>query len=77
MFYLETKDGERFLTDAKSDDKAEFRKIIEQKLGFDAAVMFDEFIDEAECISQSRMIRDIDSIIYDLENLKDLLRRVS
>lgn len=51
MFYLETKDGERFLTDAKSDDKAEFRKIIEQKLGFDAAVMFDEFIDEAECMS--------------------------
>ena len=77
MFYLETKDGERFLTDAKSDDKAEFRKIIEQKLGSDAAVMFDEFIDEAECTSQSRMIRDIDSIIYDLENLKDLLQRVS
>ena len=33
MFYLETKDGEKFFTDAKSDDKMEFEKILEQKLG--------------------------------------------
>ena len=44
MFYLQTKDGERFFTEATSDDQAEFRKIIESKLGEDAATLFDNVV---------------------------------
>lgn len=48
MFYLQTKDGERFLTDANSDDKQEFEKILEAKLGKDAAELFDSLVTDAE-----------------------------
>ena len=48
MFYLETKDGEKFFTDAKSDDKIEFEKIIEQKLGNQAVELFNQLIQDAE-----------------------------
>ena len=47
MFYLETKDGEKFFTDAKSSDKAEFEKIVEQKLGSDAAELLNCLIEDA------------------------------
>lgn len=48
MFYLETKDGERFFTSVKSSDRIEFEKIIESKLGEQAAEMFSQLIQEAE-----------------------------
>lgn len=48
MFYLETKDGEKFFTDKDSDDKKEFEKILEAKLGGDAASLFDNIVAESE-----------------------------
>lgn len=48
MFYLETKDGDKFFTDARSSDKSEFEKIIEQKLGKDAVSLFDQLIEDAK-----------------------------
>ena len=48
MFYLETKDGEKFFTDAKSSDKVEFEKIVEQKLGADAAELLNNLIEDAK-----------------------------
>ena len=47
MFYLEIKDGDTFFTSKDSDDKAEFEKILEAKLGTDAATMFKDFVEEA------------------------------
>lgn len=46
MFYLETKDGDKFFTNKDSDDKQEFEKIIEDKLGKDAAELFDNLVTE-------------------------------
>lgn len=48
MFYLETKDGERFFTNKDSDDVAEFKSILETKLGSDAADLFSEILSERE-----------------------------
>ena len=48
MFYLETKDGERFFTEAHSDDKLEFEKILEAKLGNDAVDLFNQLLGEVE-----------------------------
>lgn len=48
MFYLETKDGDKFFTDPKSDDKLEFEKIIEDKLGKQSAELFNSLLDEAK-----------------------------
>lgn len=62
MFYLETKDGDRFFTNVGSDDKLEFEKIIEAKLGKDAVEMLDNLIHDAECIND-----------YTLLDLKDTL----
>lgn len=48
MFYLETKDGEKFFTDKDSNDRKEFEKILEAKLGGDAASLFDSLVAESE-----------------------------
>lgn len=48
MFYLETKDGDKFFTDPKSDDKSEFEKIIEDKLGKQSVELFNLLLDEAK-----------------------------
>ena len=48
MFYLETKDGERLFTEAHSDDKLEFEKILEAKLGNDAVDLFNQLLGEVE-----------------------------
>lgn len=48
MFYLETKDGDRFFTQVNSDDRAEFEKILEQKLGEQAVQLLNDIICEAE-----------------------------
>ena len=49
MFYLELKDGEKIFTGAEDDDRAAYRKIIEDKLGKDALTLFEKlyyFTDE-------------------------------
>jgi len=48
MFYLETKDGDKFFTESNSSDRVEFGNIIEQKLGSDAVELFNQLIQEAE-----------------------------
>lgn len=48
MFYLETKDGDRFFTDAKSNDRLEFERIIEQKLGKMAVELFNQLLADAK-----------------------------
>ena len=73
MFYMETKDGERFLTDVKSEDKAEFERILEQKLGQDAVEIFNHLIDDAKHESRDALVRDLDYVISELRNIrKDL-----
>ena len=46
MFYVETKDGEKFFTSSNSDDVAEFAKILENKMGKDMAKLFLEILEE-------------------------------
>lgn len=58
MFYLETKDGDKFFTESNSSDKVEFEKIIEQKLGSDAVELFNQLIQEAEEDGYSEGFRD-------------------
>ena len=77
MFYLETKDGDKFFTDSKSNDKVEFWRILDQKLGRQAANMFDEFIkdvkqeaydeiDNSEILSAAD---DLNDVIFILNNI--------
>ena len=73
MFYLETKDGDRFFTDKNSDDRAEFEKIIEQKLGQQAVDMFNQLITDAENKNHRRLMVDIDYIISELRDVRDQL----
>lgn len=89
MFYLETKDGDKFFTDPKSDDKVEFWRILDQKLGRSAANMFDEFIKDAEgeidSIAIEKICNDLDNVIAALDNMQnsditkyvDNLKRIS
>lgn len=76
MFYLETNDGDKFFTDPKSDDKVEFWKILDQKLGRPAANMFDEFIKDAEgkidSIAIDKICNDLDSVIANLDDLQNV-----
>lgn len=48
MFYLETIDGEKFFTDKDSNDRQEFEKILETKLGRDSAELFNHLVAESE-----------------------------
>ena len=48
MFYLETKDGEKFFTKDSDDDQAVFKRIIEDKLGKDALTLFKELFEYGE-----------------------------
>ena len=48
MFYLETKDGDKFFTEKDSDDRREFSKILNEKLGRDASDLFENLISESE-----------------------------
>ena len=73
MFYLETTDGDKFFTEKNSDDRAEFEKIIEQKLGKQAAEMFNQLIEDAEHTIPEQVARDIDYIIQDLRDIRDSL----
>ena len=73
MFYLETKDGDKFFTDAKSDDRSEFAKVIEQKLGQQALDLFNQLIEDAENSHREALIGDIDYIIRELEDVRSQL----
>ena len=73
MFYLETKDGDRFFTDKNSDDRAEFEKIIEQKLGQQAVEMFRQLIEDAENRNREVLAEDIDYIISELREIREHL----
>lgn len=53
MFFLETKDGDRFFTDSKSDDTLEFEKIIDSKLGRSASELFTNLIEDAKSAGES------------------------
>ena len=44
MFYLQTKDGEKFFTSKDSDDKSEFIKIVNDKLGEEAAEILGDLL---------------------------------
>ena len=48
MFYLETKDGEQYLTSPKSDDTEEFGSIIEEKMGRDAKALYDWIVSSSQ-----------------------------
>lgn len=86
MFYLETKDGERFFTNKDSDDVAEFKQILETKLGPDAATLFEEIINEKcdEALSTlnkakfrlQETIREFDAVMEKTPSDKDKLDEV-
>jgi hypothetical protein len=69
MFYLETKDGDKFFTEKDSDDRAEFEKIIEQKLGADAVELFNQILDEVKSEGMQALAKDID---YAIDALRDI-----
>ena len=52
MFFLETKDGDKFFTDKNTDDTKEFGKIVEDKMGKDAAELYDTLITEHDDTAQ-------------------------
>ena len=72
MFYMETKDGDKFFTNPESNDRAEFEKILEAKLGKDAVDMFDSLMYDAEGKNQSSVYRLRDC----LDDLDHALNRV-
>lgn len=74
MFYLETKDGDKFFTDTNSDDKAEFEKIIEQKLGTQAAELFKQLIEDAEQKNRDVLIGDLEYVIRELRDIQNQLQ---
>ena len=57
MFFLQTKDGDRFLTSKDSDDSKEFQKIVEDKMGKDAAELYDSLVTEHEDNAQELLNR--------------------
>lgn len=79
MFYLETKDGEKFFTDPKSNDKLEFEKIVEAKMGPQAAEMMNELIEEARSEGEDSVYYpntqtvvyydDIESMLYQIKGI--------
>ena len=72
MFYLETKDGEKFFTGKDSDDKAEFERILEDKLGPQAVALFNDLVMDSAW-SCEELLSDaasrLESITYDLNAL--------
>ena len=76
MFYLETKDGDKFFTDTNSDDKAEFEKIIEQKLGSQAAELFKQLIEDAEQKNRDVLIGDLEYVIRELRDIQNQLQKI-
>lgn len=71
MFYMETKDGEKFCTDIKSNDQKEFEKILEQKLGTDAVEIFNQILDEIKFEGREALAKDIDYVIDQLRDIRN------
>ena len=80
MFYLQTKDGERFFTGKHSDDKEEFEKIIEAKMGKEAAEMFNELIGAAEIEGEESVSLDgyveTDYVVDIASDLEDVIKQL-
>lgn len=74
MFYLETKDGDKFFTTPNSEDKLEFEKILEQKLGRDAVNIFNQILDDTKSEGQTALVSDIE---YVITQLRDICRDLS
>ena len=81
MFYLETKDGEKFFTYPYEDDQAVFKRIIEDKLGQDALTLFKQLFeygekDREDVLEQveyyESSLWEIWEVLFDEENYTDL-----
>lgn len=81
MFYLETKDGEKFFTKDSDDDQAVFKRIIEDKLGKDALTLFKELFEYGEKEREEVLeqieyyessLWEIWEVVFDEENYSDL-----
>jgi hypothetical protein len=81
MFYLQTKDGERFFTSKYSDDKAEFERILRDKLGNDAAEMFDDFVEVARMDGEESVSFDgyveTDYVVDVASDLGDVIKQLN
>lgn len=79
MFYLETKDGEKFLTDIHSNDVNEFQNILESKLGKEAEEIFTSLLLQERGYNES-IIEDaycrLKACADDLEHTLDTARGV-
>ena len=72
MFFLETKDGDKFFTENGSDDRHEFAKILEEKLGQSSVELFDMLMDDASETNESLLKdtnKDLGEIIQDMMTL--------
>lgn len=65
MFYLQTKDGESFFTSSTSNDKVEFTKIVDSKMGSDAAEMLDNLLKDAYEEGQEAAASDLTPVPWD------------
>ncbi len=77
MFYLETKDGERFFTAPKSSDREEFEKIVRSKMGDDSVKMLDELLQDARSEGAESVCEPDEQTVvyyYDIDNLLDYTR---
>lgn len=81
MFYLETKDGEKFFTKDSDDDQAVFKRIIEDKLGKDALILFKQLFEYGEKEREEVLeqieyyeyrLSEIWDVVFDEENYSDL-----
>lgn len=57
MFYLQLKDGRTLATDLKSDDRVEFRKLLDSELGGQVVELFDTLIQEASEVNTATLNR--------------------
>lgn len=72
MFYLETKDGDKFVTQPNSDDKAEFEKVLKDKLGESAAELFTMLLEDAKNDQVSVLTylsKELDTVLFELNEL--------
>ena len=72
MFYLETKDGDKFVTQPNSDDKAEFEKVLKDKLGESAAELFTMLLEDAKNDQVSVLTylsKELDTVLFALNKL--------
>ena len=75
MFYLETKDGERFFTSTMSNDKNEFEKIVASKMGDQAVELLNDFIEDAREEGEESVSFDDYVDAYEVQYLSSKLGR--